>query len=473
MDLPDKEGDKLAREDLERLTKDGEALGPKDHAEKVAIFRAQLIGPLLTRDFCSRGELADEIRKITRANHRPPDSRVSRKYSQPTIERWYYAHKRYGLAGLVPKRRSDRGHARELTDAQRKLLLEIRREHPSASAALILRTLEIDGRIAKRSVSLSTVRRLYGQNGLERSSVASSNGQVRLRWQAERADALWHADVCHGPAMKIGGRTVPLRIHAILDDHSRYVVAIQAATTEREVEMLALMVKAMRGIGRRPDALYLDNGATYTGEVLSTFCARLDVGLLHAQAEDPQARGKMERFWRTLRDGMLNHIGTPGSLHDVQVRLLAFLAQHYHVTPHASLMGKTPAEVYETARRDVRPIADEELGGALRVHGKRRVRTDGTLDIGGTTFETRAGFLAGRVVVVVRTLLDVTAMPWIEHEGQRYELGRVDSEQNARRKKVGPSANRPQRGLDVPFDPPGALLDALLGRNRGRDGGER
>ena len=160
---------------------------------------------------------------------------------------------------------------------------------------------------------------------------------------------------------------MPLRIHAILDDHSRYIVAIQAATTEREVEMLSLMVKAMRGLGRRPEALYLDNGATYTGEVLATTCARLGIGLLHAAAEDPQARGKMERFWRTLREGMLDHIGTPGSLHDVQVRLLAFLAKHYHVAPHASLMGKSPGEVYVTARRELRPITEVELGDALRV----------------------------------------------------------------------------------------------------------
>ena len=136
-------------------------------------------------------------------------------------------------------------------------------------------------------------------------------------------------------------------------------------------------------------------------------------------------------------------------------------------------MGKTPAEVYEMAPRDERPVTEEELAFALRVHAKRRVRTDGTLEVGGVTFETRAGFLAGRVVVVARTLLDVTQDPWIEHEGQRYLLGRVEPEENARRKKHGPMANRPQRGLDVPFDPPGALLDALLRRGKDRDGGER
>jgi hypothetical protein len=59
----------------------------------------------------------------------------------------------------------------------------------------------------------------------------------------------------------------------------------------------------------------------------------------------------MERFWRTLPEGCLDHIGTPRNLHDVQVRLLAFLSKHYQVAPHAALMGKSPAEVYETAPR--------------------------------------------------------------------------------------------------------------------------
>lgn len=452
---------------MDLLIEHGDKLAPKDRAETTAIFRAQVIGPLLTREYCAHGELADAIRDVARNKHMPPGASVSRFFSEATIERWYYRYKKGGLPALRPRRRSDSGHARELTDAQRDLLLAIRREHPTTSAALILRTLELDGRIAPRSVSLSTLRRLYGQHGLDRVTLASTDGRVRMRWQADRADALWHADVCHGPAMKIAGRTVPLRIHALLDDHSRYVVAIQAATTEREVEMLSLMVKAMRGLGRRPDALYLDNGATYTGEVLATACARLEIGLMHATPYDPEARGKMERFWRTLREGCLDHLGTPGSLHDVQVRLLAFLAKHYHVAPHASLMGKSPGEVYETARRDARPIEDAELGGALRVHAKRRVRRDGTVEVGGVTFETRAGFLAGRVVVVARTLLDPTADPWVEHEGERYVLGRVDAEENARRKKVGPTSNRAARGLDVPFEPASAMLDALMGRKVG------
>jgi type II secretory pathway predicted ATPase ExeA len=124
---------------------------------------------------------------------------------------------------------------------------------------------------SQNAVSVSTLRRLYREHGLDRVALRSGDGRVRLRWQADRVDALWHADVCHGPAMKIAGRTLPLRVHAILDDHSRYIVAIVATTTEREIEMLALLVKAMRVTGRLPEAFY----------AISTHVAELGTGNVH------------------------------------------------------------------------------------------------------------------------------------------------------------------------------------------------
>ena len=75
-----------------------------------------------------------------------------------TLERWFYAYRRGGLDALRPAPRSDRGRARELTPEQRELLLDIRREHPTASVPLILRTLVADGRLAEGVVSDTTVR---------------------------------------------------------------------------------------------------------------------------------------------------------------------------------------------------------------------------------------------------------------------------------------------------------------------------
>jgi len=94
---------------MNQLIKDGDQLGPKDHAEAIAMFRMQVIGSLLARHFQSHGELATENRVTAEKPHRAPGSTMGRKFAGPTIERWYYANKRGGLEALPPRRRSDVG----------------------------------------------------------------------------------------------------------------------------------------------------------------------------------------------------------------------------------------------------------------------------------------------------------------------------------------------------------------------------
>jgi putative transposase len=440
-----------------------EELKPKSAAEAVALFRAQTLGSVLCREL-ARGELCAELEALSQLRVRPPDSQRTRCYAVPTLKRWYYAYKRQGLAGLEPRRRKDRGHGRKLTDAQRRLLCAIRRRYPRASAQLILRTLIAEGKIEAGTVTPATLNRLFREEGLDRRTLRVP--RVRRRWQSECPDALWHADVCHASALIINDKQVPLRIHAILDDCSRYIVAIEAFYTEREADMLTLLVKALRRFGRLPDCFYLDNGSTYRGETLQIACARLGCTLKHAQPHDPEARGKMERFWRTLREGCLDYLGERSNLHDVQVRLLAFVDQHYHVAPHAGLMGRSPSKVYETGRaqRPADALDERKLRDALTVRANRCVRTDGTIPIGGTDWEVEQGFLAGRKVTIARSLVD-NAPPWVEYENQRLALRHLDPIKNAKRgRKPAPKA---KPGIDVPFDPPQALLDQLLRRAKG------
>lgn len=440
---------------------DAERIAPKDHAEHVAIFRAQVIAPLCVGKL-ARGERAELLRTLSERSYTPPGSDTSRVYGAPTLERWLYRYRRGGLHALRPVSRI-KGAALALSEEQRALLVQIREEHPRASAELIVGTLADDGRIDAGVVSPNTVRRLFRQHGLDRPSLrARTRGELRRRWQAAAVCDVWHADVCHGPALTVGERSVPLRIHAILDDYSRLIIAIQACSSERENDMLMLLIKALRR-HPAPRTLYLDNGATYNGDALKTVCARLGVQLLHAKPHDPEARGKMERFWRTLRQGCLDHLGPMATLHDVQVRLLAFLDRRYHAGPHASLMGESPLTVYEREQpKDATLLSEASLASALTLRGTRRVRRDGTLEVGGVTWETTTGFLAGRNVVVGRGLLDPSSEPWIEHEEQRYALKRVDPVENGRKGRKAPT--RACRGIDVPFDPPTAMLGAVLGK---------
>ena len=438
-----------------------DSLKPKDHAEAVALFRAQVIGPLTAREL-SHGDLAEQLRRLAAKPFRPPWMAHSRTYAVTTLERWYYRYKAHGHEGLRPRPRSDRGYAQALTDEQRQLILRIAEERPEVSVTVLVRTLVADGRLQDDEVSEQTVRRFLAARGLDRRTRRLRVRGRRRRWQAAAPDNLWHADVCHGPSLKIEGRTVPLRVHALLDDASRFIVAIRAFSTEREVDMLELLIQALRR-GGPPMTLYLDNGSTYRGEALHLACARMGIRVVHAEPYDPQARGKMERFWGTLRGGCLDHLGACNSLHDVQVRLLAFIEQHYHGAPHGGLVGRCPADVYATNAPPRELITDEDLRDALTVRTRRRVRRDCTLSIGGIDWETDAGFLAGKRITVARTLFDPKTPPWIEHDDVRYDLTPVDPIANAARPRT--SKKRAHRGVDaVPFDPAGALVDQMVGR---------
>ncbi|MFO1395234.1 MAG: DDE-type integrase/transposase/recombinase [Steroidobacteraceae bacterium] len=438
-----------------------ERLEPKDHAEVVAIFRSEIVGALTRREL-GRGELGRELAALAGRRYRPPGAQATRTYSAITLERWYYRLRRGGLAALRPAPRSDRGRARGLTPEQRELLLQIRREHPSASVTLVLRTLVADGRLERGAVSAQTVRRLFREAGLDRVGLRDGAGpRVRLRWQAERPGALWHGDVCHAVSIVGGdGRPRLVRVHGLLDDASRYVVALEAHHSEREIDMLGVLVRALRRHGA-PDALYLDNGSTYRGEHLRTACARLGISLLHARPYDAPARGKMERFWRTLREGCIDFVGSVASLHDLNVRLWAFLDEHYHRAPHASLVGRSPGTVYGAARPGLDVLDEQRLRDALTV----RVRRDSTVPLDGVDYECGQSFLAGRLVMVARCLVDLTEAPWIEHEGKRLALHALDPVRNARRKR----ARVPDRTTvnTVAFDPPAALLDRALRRGPG------
>jgi putative transposase len=172
----------------------------------------------------------------------------------------------------------------------------------------------------------------------------------------------------------------------------------------------------------------------------------------------------MERFWRTLREGCVDFLGGLTSLHDVNVRLWAFLDTHYHRAPHAGLFGKSPADVFGAAPPS--PHFDEAaVHDALTVRLRRCVRRDTTVPIDGKDYELDQGHLAGRIVTLCRSLADLSLSPWVEFEGKRFDVHPVDPVKNSRRRRP---RRRPEVDESTPrhpaFDPPKALLDKAVGK---------
>ena len=423
------------------------------HREKVALFRLSVIGDLLAQEL-PRGELQDELRARSKKRYRPPGAAMTRTYSWKTLQRWYY-EARQAPAALLPASRR-RGFARKLTDEQRQLLLDMRAAHRSAPIELILQEAVRHGIVPESSVSTSTLARLFRHAGLSRQSRRKASRQVdvqRRRWQAAHPGDLWHGDVCHLVLPDGNGKTRKILVHGLLDDASRYFVALSARHAEQERDMLEVFCGALLQ-HPAPKTLYLDNGSTYRGDVLALVCARLGINLVHAPPYSPENRGKMERVWRTMRSRCTDHLPETASRHDADQALWAWLDADYQRRPHGSLMGQSPRQRYIAGRPARRPLNARELAKALEIEGRRRVKKDGTFSIDSVVYEVAGRHLHGRWVQVVTDGLTGQLLR-VAREEQPVRFGLCEPVNNARRRRA-PVEEEP--ASDVSFDPIARLL---------------
>ena len=104
-----------------------------------------------------------------------------------------------------------------------------------------------------------------------------------------------------------------------------------------------------------PSRFVVDNGPAYKSESLQGICARLDIRLIYCRPYEPEAKGKLERWHRTVREQFLNELNLSliKNLEDMNIRILAWVEELYHKRCHSSLETQTPLERY---REDVSKI---------------------------------------------------------------------------------------------------------------------
>ena len=421
-------------------------------AEGLALFRLSIVGDLIAQDL-DKGELKKELQDRAERLYLPPGAAKRRKYSWRTLETWYYAAKELNLNGLMPASRV-RGLGLMLTDEQQTFLLDARREHPSASAGLILDEAVRNGVIAKGAVSVSTVRRLLASNALARRSLSRIERRERRRWAADKPGVLWHSDVCHLKLAGENGKTRTVLVFGLLDDASRCVLAIDARKAETEQDFLAVLCAALLR-HPRPDVLYVDNGACFISTAVALVCERLGIRLVHAQPRDPQARGKMERLWRTMRQRCTDHLGGLATLHDVNVALWAW-QDDYNAQPHSGILGKAPSRVYRSGMPGRPPVLQTtDLARALELRETRKVKGDGTFSVDSRIYEAVGQHHRGKTIDVMIDPL-AGAVVRVERDGHEVRFGPCSPTLNARRGRG--VVNVPTGQSALPFDPIAGLI---------------
>ena len=413
--------------------------------EELALFRHAIIGDLVVCEL-PRGALQDELKQRSKRRYRPPGANASRTYHWKTLQRWLRSA-REGLAALAPVSRQ-RGFALALDDSARDLLLDMRREHPTAAAELLLGAAVQNGAVPKGAISLPTLRRLYARHDLSRVGKRPRHQRAkdRRRWETDRVCRVWHADVCHVWRRLPNGGVEKVYIHAILDDHSRFIVAMKACVAETENDLLELLVDALL---RYPacEVFYVDNGSTYRGDLLTLALDRLGVRVLHAAPYDPEARGKMERVWRTLRQRLLDHDEVPRTLHELNAALLAWLDTDYHRRQHGGLMGDSPGRRFRAGLLELAgPKSTEELARALEVTRTAKVRKDATFSVNGTLYEVRGRHLSGKTIEVAIDPFTSKVLR-ASDKGTAVVFGPCDARANARRERAE-TVQEPKRSTD-------------------------
>jgi len=368
---------------------------PEDK-EAVALFRYGLIAPILNRH-CDRKTYLQEV---CAKKHEMPYYGL-KEFSLSTVERWLSEYRRWGFDALKPKGREDKGQSRAMTQVEQEAVLEARKLNMHQSAACFYDQCIKRGLISPQNVSYHSMHRLLRNADLLRRAAGTGGEDVpRRRFAYDTVNTLWQGDMSIGPYLTVNGRKCRTYLFAFLDDCSRLVPYAQFFFTENFEPMKAVLKEAMLRRGQ-PRMLYVDNGKVYCMVTLHLACAKLGISLIHTKPYDPESKGKIERFFGTVRRCFYPLLTNepPGSLEELNERFWAWLDEGYHRKEHSSL-GATPLDTYMAQIGRVRHIADPQALELLFWHRlTRKVRSDGTIVVRKVLFQVPLRYVGQNIEI--------------------------------------------------------------------------
>lgn len=395
-----------------------------ERRKQVALFRYGVIADLIHIERGQRGLYAKLREKAARDWDIPGSQR--RRVEVETIRGWLSDYRRGGFDALVPKVRCDLGSPRALPREIADLLCETKDQHPDYSVSLVIADVIARVKLPEGvRLSPSTVHRVLSRAGLMQKKPAEPTSKDRRRFAFDKAGELWMSDVMHGPAVVVAGRRRKAYLLALIDDATRLVPYAAFALGENVSAFLTVLEQAIRRRGI-PKRLYVDNGAAFRAQHLALVCAKLGITLIHARPYQPQGKGKMERWFRTVRLQLLPTLQPEDqkSLEAINRRLWAWVEGEYHRSPHRGLDGATPADRWAMCSDDVRLPASDPSDLFL-FEQKRRVHADRTVSLDGVAYEVDA-MLVGETVTLrydpARPREDRRLQVW--HRGKHVQLAR-------------------------------------------------
>lgn len=356
----------------------------QDRRQAEALFRYSLVRELARPELRAR-ERGALIRELADSEQERDDgSRV--QVSEVTLRRWLRAWREGGFVALQPRvRKQPPRIAPTLLEAA----VTLKREVPQRTAVQVSRILAEGG---VGYVSSRTLQRHFQRLGLNRRADGSLS-RAYGRFEAQAFGELWTGDALHGPLVD-GKKAI---LFAFIDDWSRALVGWRWGYSEDVVRLEAALRRGLESMGV-PQNCFVDNGSAFVSAPFHRTLATLGIRIVHSTAGQAQSRGKIERFFRTVRDQFLVELEARGGARDLsQLNELfgAWLEGVYHRTPHHEI-GTTPLQRRTSGARLRRP-SPAELREAFLWSENRQVSKVAGVSLYGNQYEVDPALAGSRV----------------------------------------------------------------------------
>ena len=329
-------------------------------------------------DMAEGNSIQARIRAVSQMTFTDEDGHP-RQFTWRTIQTWYSRYQQHGVTVMQPKPRSDKGKRRKVViedvlEAIGKVQPKVHGKTPTR--ALLYRLCIEAGWLTRSQIAPNTFSRLVREFELLKPDQDSTN-KHRLAFAKAHANEMWQADTLYGPFVSCNGTPVQTRLIAFIDDASRVCCHGQFFPAENVDTLIESFRAAFykRGV---PHALYVDNGSIYSSKEILQICARVGCLLHHTPVRDGAAKGKIERFFRTVRDQFLARDLDLSSLDALNRQFTQWVEEQYNAQVH-SILGMSPLDRFALDRKWVRFLPPNEANDELFfVEEERHVRADNT-----------------------------------------------------------------------------------------------
>jgi transposase InsO family protein len=313
-----------------------------------------------------------------------------RQFTWRTIQTWFYRYKNHGITGMIQHARKDKGQARKVTPEELLEALNAARPHfhsQRTNKRALYRFCIEKGLLQPGRIAQTTFYRFIREYDLLLSQDKDDN-KKRLAFSMKYANQLWQADTMFGPYVDAGmGSRKQAKLIAFIDDASR-VLCHGEFFFEENVDTLVRAIRAAfykRGV---PEQLLVDNGSIYCSQEITLICARVGCILRHTAVRDAAAKGKIERFFRRVRDQFLVCKLDLSSLEALNRQFTCWVENDYNAVPHDAI-GMKPIDRFGIDLARVRFLSPGEHNDELfYAEAARKVKKDNTFSFAGRRYET-------------------------------------------------------------------------------------